>query len=609
MSAEKKQGNARSDMYDYNPEQFYELFNSITNKSQDLLHSYINGKMGFLKSSDLALFNDAAQSFSHALTNIVSDPQKLIDAQMSFYQSYMALFANAAARMMGEEVTPVFEATHKDRRFRDELWKENYVFDFIKQSYLLTSKWLHNTIDASEDGDAELAKKLDFYTNQYLDAISPSNFIMTNPEVLKETLQTNGQNLVNGFKNLLEDFKEGGSLDISMTDKSAYVVGKDLAITPGHVVFENELLQLIMYSPTTAKVHKNPVLIISPWINKYYILDMRPDNSFVKWMVDQGYTVFITSWANADESLSHITFEDYLAKGSLAAIDAVKKATQSKEINIIGYCIGGTLTAITLAYLAKHKKLDSITSATLLTTEVDFSDPGELGLLISDSSITSIEKSGEEKGYFNGKSMGNIFRMLRANDLVWSFVINNYLLGKEPLPFDLLFWNSDCTNLPIKMHSYYLRNMYRENNLIEKDKLTFLNTPIDVSLVTTPTYLLSTTEDHIAPWKGTYKTTELFSGPKKFVLSGSGHIAGVVNPPAKRKYGYRCEEKSSSRYPKNPEKWLEKTTAHEGSWWKDWDKWMKDNHYTGGEIDARSADTICLEPIEKAPGRYVLKSC
>ena len=384
--------------------------------------------------------------------------------------------------------------------------------------------------------DEKTAKKVDFYTRQFVDAMAPSNFVMTNPEVLRKTLESGGENLVKGLENLLDDLERGkGKLQIKMTDLEAFEVGQNIAITPGKVVFQNDLIQLLQYAPTTDEVAKRPVLIIPPWINKFYILDLREKNSFISWAVGEGQTVFVISWVNPDEKLARKSFEDYMLEGPLAALDAIEKATGEKKINVIGYCLGGTLLAATLAYMAA-KKIDRVASATFLTTLVDFAEPGELGVFIDEEQLEALEERMEEKGYLEGSAMATTFNMLRANDLIWSFVVNNYLLGKEPFPFDLLYWNSDSTRMPAAMHSFYLRKMYQENLLVKPGGIALKGTPIDLPKIKVPAFILSTKEDHIAPWKSTYAATQLYQGPVDFVLAASGHIAGVVNPPASGKY-------------------------------------------------------------------------
>jgi len=450
--------------------------------------------------------------------------------------------------------------------------------------------------------DDKTAQKVDFYTRQFADALAPTNFVVTNPQVLRETIESGGQNLVNGLDNLIEDLENSeDQLRIKMVDPDAFEVGKDLAISPGKVVFENELLQLIQYAPTTEKVFKTPLLIIPPWINKFYILDLREKNSFVKWAVNQGLTVFMVSWVNPDADLAEKSFEDYLRHGPLDCLEAIETATGETEINVIGYCLGGTLLAATLAHMERVKKKykQRVKSATFFTTMVDFDQAGELGVFIDEEQLTQLESKMNERGYLEGSEMAATFNMLRANDLIWSFVVNNYLMGRDPFPFDLLFWNSDSTRMPAAMHSYYLRNMYLENRLVEPDALELCGTPIDLSRIETPAFILSTRDDHIAPWKSTYAATQLYKGPVKFCLAASGHIAGVVNPPGAEKYSYW----TNSRKPKKPETWLKNAVEHPGSWWPEWIKWLK--KFGGGQIPARVPGDGKLETSEDAPGSYV----
>jgi poly[(R)-3-hydroxyalkanoate] polymerase subunit PhaC len=453
----------------------------------------------------------------------------------------------------------------------------------------------------SVDGlDEKTARKVDFYTRQFIDALSPSNFVLTNPEVLRETVQSGGQNLIQGLKNLLKDLDRGDhrQLRIRMTDLEAFKLGMNVATTKGKVVYQNELMQLVQYQPSTKEVYRRPLLIIPPWINKFYILDLRENNSFIKWAVDQGHTVFVISWVNPDEKLAHKDFKDYLVEGSLAALDAIEQATDEQKVNAIGYCLGGTLLAATLAYLAA-KNEERIASATFLATLIDFSEPGELGVFVDEHQVSALEKRMEERGYLEGFEMATTFNMLRSNDLIWSFVVNNYLLGKDPFPFDLLYWNSDATRMPAKMHSFYLRNMYIKNLLKQPGGLKLAGVAIDISKVKTPAYFLSTVEDHIAPWKSTYAGTKLLGGPAKFVLAGSGHIAGVINPPCANKYGYR----TNAKLPREPNAWLNDAAHNEGSWWPDWGKWIE--AYGGARVPARVPGKGRLKALEDAPGSYV----
>ncbi|WP_096703591.1 class I poly(R)-hydroxyalkanoic acid synthase [Magnetospirillum sp. 15-1] len=538
-------------------------------------------------------------AFMEMTAKLMSDPAKLVEANLNLWQDYMSLWQNTARRMLGEETQPVVSPDSGDRRFKDEMWQENEIFDFIKQSYLLSARWMQGVVKNVEGLDDHTAKKVDFYTRQFVDAMAPSNFVLTNPEVLRATVETRGENLLKGLNNLLDDLERGkGNLAIKMTDYDAFKVGENIAVTPGKIVFQTDLMQLIQYDPTTPQAFEKPLLILPPWINKFYILDLRPKNSLIKWAVDQGHTVFVISWVNPDEKLAHKGFGDYMLEGPLAAMDAIEKATGSRQINAAGYCLGGTLLACTLAYLAA-KGDDRIASATFFTTMTDFKDPGELGVFIDEEQLSALETRMNQAGYLDGRDMATTFNMMRANDLIWSFVVNNYLLGKDPFPFDLLYWNSDSTRMPAAMHSFYLRKMYQENRLIEPGGIELNGVKIDLGNIKTPLYMLSTREDHIAPWQSTYALTQHVSGPIKFVLSASGHIAGVVNPPAANKYCYWTNTKK----PKNPEVWLAGATQVEGSWWTDWQKWVE--KFAGKQVPARVPGSGKLKAIEAAPGSYV----
>jgi polyhydroxyalkanoate synthase subunit PhaC len=540
-------------------------------------------------------------AFLEMTQRLMSDPGRLVQAQLSLWQDYLKLWSNTTQRFLGgKPEPPVAEPAPGDRRFKDAAWQESTLFDYIKQSYLLSARWLQSTVREVDGLDDKTARKIDFYTRQFVDAMAPSNFVLTNPEVLRATIDSGGENLVNGLKHVLEDLDRGkGRLMIRMTDLEAFKVGGNIAVTPGKVVYQNDLMQLIQYVPTTEKVHRRPLLIIPPWINKYYILDLRPDNSFVKWAVSQGHTVFVISWVNPDETLAQKKFDDYMREGPLAALDAMEKATGEREANVIGYCLGGTLLASTLAYMAV-KGDDRFKSATYFVTMTDFAEAGELSVFIDEEQLTSLEGRMKEHGYLEGSDMATTFNMLRANDLIWSFVVNNYLLGKEPFPFDLLYWNSDSTRMPAAMHAYYLRNMYQDNKLVEPNALILAGVPIDLRKIKTPAFLLSTKEDHIAPWKSTYAATQIYQGPIKFVLSASGHIAGVINPPGKSKYGHW----ENAKLPKSPDDWFAGAKYVDGSWWPTWEKWV--GKYAGDEVDARQPGDAKLKVIEDAPGSYVL---
>ncbi len=542
---------------------------------------------------------NVGSAFLEMTAKMMADPAKLAQAQMNLWQDYMELWQRAAQRMLGQETEPLVKPEPGDRRFRHADWDENLLFDFIKQSYLLTARWLQSTVRDVEGLDDKTAKKIDFYTRQFVDAMAPSNFVMTNPEVLRATIESHGENLVRGLNNLLADLEQGkGRLRIKMTDYEAFELGKNIALSPGKVIHQNELMQLIQYAPATETVYERPLLIIPPWINKFYILDLQPKNSFVKWAVEQGYTVFVISWVNPDETLAHMTFDDYMLLGPLAALDAIERATGAREATAIGYCLGGTLLACTLAYMAA-KGDERIKAATFFASMVDFSEAGELEVFIDEEQLSALEERMRKTGYLEGSDMATTFNMLRANDLIWSFVVNNYLLGKDPFPFDLLYWNSDSTRMPAEMHAFYLRRMYQENRLVEPGGIELDGVPIDLRKIKTPAYILAAREDHIAPWKSTYAATRLYSGPVRFVLAASGHIAGVINPPAAKKYAYWTNAKIAE----TPEAWLEGAKEHPGSWWPDWHRWNA--RRSGPKVKARRPGDGKLKPIEDAPGSYV----
>jgi polyhydroxyalkanoate synthase len=540
-----------------------------------------------------------ARAFMDMMAKMLANPYKLAQAQMNLVWDYFSLWQHSMMRFTGMETTPIASPAKDDKRFKDEQWEEHFLFDFIKQSYLITARHIHDAVRNVEGMDENTEKKVNFFTRQFIDALSPSNFAMTNPEVFRETVKSHGQNLVKGFNNLLRDIEEGeGNLRIKMTDTTAFEPGRNVATSPGKVVFQNDLIQLLQFNPTTKEQYKRPVLIFPPWINKYYILDLRDKNSFIKWATDQGHTVFVMSWVNPDARLAMKTFENYLTDAALAAVDKVCEQTGEKEINAVGYCLGGTLLGSTLAYMAA-KKDKRIASATFFTTMLDFSIPGELSVFIDEQQVASLEKKMQERGFLEGTEMAGTFNMLRANDLIWSFVVNNYLMGKDPFPFDLLYWNSDSTRMPYAMHSFYLRNMYMKNLLKEPGGITLDGVAIDLGKIKTPSYFISTVEDHIAPWKSTYLGAQRFSGPVRFVLGGSGHIAGIVNPPAANKYGYWRNDDLAE----TAEAWLEGTTQHPGSWWTDWQEWV--TKLNDSKVPARDPAAGKLGVIEDAPGSFV----
>ncbi len=582
------------------PEVVSATMNRIAERSQRLVQEFVerqrSGEGPGFQVMDPAV---VGRTFGELYAKLMADPTKVVDAQMKFWQDYAQLWSGATRRMLGEPAEPVIAPPAGDRRFKDEEWENNPVFDFIKQSYLLASRYVEQCAASADGLDEHTRQKVDFYTRQFVDALAPTNFASTNPAVVRETVESGGENLLKGLANMLDDLERGkGKLRVKMTDLEKFELGVNVAVTPGKVVYQNDLMQLIQYVPTTETVHRRPLLIIPPWINKFYILDLREKNSFIKWAVDQGHTVFVISWVNPDARLAEKDFGDYMHEGPLAALDAVEKTTGERSVKAIGYCLGGTLLAATLAVMTK-KKDDRIKCATYFTTMVDFSDPGELGVFIDEEQLSLMEKTMEEKGYFEGSSMAEAFNLLRANDLIWSFVVNNYLLGKDPFPFDLLYWNSDSTRMPRRMHSFYLRNMYQRNKLCEPGGIKLDGEKIDLTRIKTPSYVLATREDHIAPWKSTYAATQLYKGDVRFVLGASGHIAGVINPPSANKYGYWTGEAT----PPDPNAWLAAATQHEGSWWTDWAQWV--SAYNGKEVPARTPGDGGLEVIEDAPGSYV----
>jgi len=538
-----------------------------------------------------------AKAYMDLYSRMLMDPSALAAASINFWMDSMRLWQTSWLRMLGQDAPSIAQPAKGDARFKDEQWSDNFLFDYIKQSYLIAARHLQHAVANVQGLPEESEKKIAFFTRQYVDALAPSNFVATNPQVLRETLSSGGQNLIKGLNNLLADIeKGGGQLRISMTDEKAFRLGRNVATTPGKVVFQNELLQLVQYLPSTSEVFRRPLLIIPPWINKFYILDLREKNSFIKWAVDQGHTVFVVSWVNPDAKLAAKGFDDYLTGGALAAMDAVRKATGEDKLNVIGYCLGGTLLGTALAWLAA-KGDERIGCATFFVSLLDFSQPGELGVFIDEAQVENLERRMNERGYLEGSEMASTFNLLRSNDLVWSFVINNYLMGKDPFPFDLLYWNSDSTRMPARMHSFYLRNMYLKNLLGVPGGIELAGEPMDLSMVKVPAYFISTAEDHIAPWKTTYKGAKYLGGPMRFVLGGSGHIAGIVNPPAAKKYQYWTNE----AFPATADEWLASATAQPGSWWEDWQRWMEAQN-GGDKVPAR----IPANALEDAPGSYVM---
>src|SRR5688572_24841160 len=576
-------------------EQHRKVFQQVAERSSRILGEFAEKQAQSL-SAAVRDEMGIAKAFMDLYARMAADPALMTAVSMNLWIDYMRLWQSSWMKMLGVDAPTVAEPLKGDPRFKDDDWSSNFVFDYIKQSYLIAARHIQHAVAQVEDLPAESEKKVAFFTRQYVEALAPSNFLMTNPQVLRETMQSGGQNLVRGLNNLLGDLEKGrGELRISMTDESAFKLGKNVATTPGKVVFQNDLMQLIQYQPTTAEVYQRPLLIIPPWINKYYILDLREKNSFVRWATAQGHTVFVVSWVNPDEHLAQKGFDDYMLEGAIAALDAVEQATGEREANVIGYCLGGTLLGAALAYLSATGK-NRVKSATFFVSLLDFSQPGELGVFIDEAQVASLEKKMNQRGYLKGSEMAGTFNLLRANDLVWSFVVNNYLLGKDPFPFDLLYWNADSTRMPARMHSFYLRSMYIKNLMAVPGGITLAGVPIDLSKVKLPSYFISTVEDHIAPWQTTYKGARYLGGPVRFVLGGSGHIAGIVNPPAAKKYHYWTNE----AMPPTAEAWFEGATQKPGSWWEDWQRWIEP--HGGGKVAARTP----ANALEDAPGSYAM---
>ena len=534
---------------------------------------------------------EVAQAYSR-------DPQKLMEAQAALWGEYTQLWQNAWQGLIGEKAAPVAEPSRGDKRFKDADWQQHTIFDFLKQFYLISSRWAVDVVKNADGVDERTKQKARFYVEQIANALSPSNFMLTNPEVLRTTLATNGANLVEGLKHLEADLKAGdGRLRIKQVDGASFEIGKNIAMTPGKVVFQNDTFELIQYSPTTEKVFEYPLVIFPPWINKFYILDLNPKKSFVRWAVEQGHTVFMVSWRNPDEALGHKTFADYLKDGFFTAIQAAQDATGAEKVNVIGYCVGGSLVATGLGLMAA-KADGRVSSATFFTTQVDFEKAGDLLVYVDEEQVNWIEQRMADKGYLPGRRMADAFNLLRSNDLIWSYVVNNYMLGKEPMPFDLLYWNSDSTRMPAGVHSFYLRECYL-NNRLSRGEMTVDNVRIDLSRVKQPVYNLAARDDHIAPLPSVFKLGEFFGGETRMVVSGSGHIAGVVNPPEAQKYQFWLNDKSAP----SVEDWMKGATETPGSWWPDWVQWLGPK--AGKKVKARVPGEGKLAALADAPGSYV----
>ncbi len=603
------QQDAKAMLGDKNP---YEDFDALTGyltdisgRSQGMISEFFAkqgdmGKLPDIASSDPFNINEAFQEMMKALT---ADPGTVMQRQLNLWGDYAKLMSRMSQKMAGEEVKPAFIPDASDKRFVHKAWDENPMLDFVKQSYLVLARWLETTVEQVDGMDEHEKAKAEFFTRQFIDAFAPSNFAMLNPEVVEATIESKGENLLKGLQNLLEDIERGdGELMIRQTDLDHFKLGKNIATTPGKVVFQNDILQLIQYEPTTEKVSKTPMLICPPWINKFYILDLQEKNSFIRWLVAQGRTVFIVSWVNPGPELRDKTFEDYIKEGLFEALDAVEKATGEKKVDTIGYCIGGTMLSTALSLMVK-KGDDRVNSATFFTAQADFSEAGDLLLFVDDEQLDAIGKQMDAAGgVLEGRAMANTFNMLRSNDLIWSFVIDNYMKGKSPSKFDLLSWNSDATRMPKNVHLFYLREFYQHNRLA-KGEMVMGGEVLDLSAVNVPIFMQAGETDHIAPFRSIYNTARLFaSGANKnvtYMLAGSGHIAGVVNHPDRNKYHHSI----NTTLPSTIEEWRNGAIRYDGSWWPHWMEWL--DKVSSKNVSARHPGDRNLEIIEDAPGSYV----
>jgi len=571
------------------------LYDSLTRASSD----FAADVLGSLSDGQHL---ESAEVFRALTASLMRDNGQWAEIQKNYYQRHLELWstlAHAGAAAESTHAAPVITPEKGDRRFSAPEWQQLPFFAYLKQAYLLNSRWLSEVVEAAQL-DAKTKHKLRFFTRQLIDAAAPANFPSTNPEVLKLASTTHGESVLRGLEHLNIDLKKGR---ISMSDESAFEVGRNLAITPGTVVFENELIQLIQYQPLTDTVFERPLLMVPPCINKYYILDLQPENSFVRYAVSQGHTVFMVSWRNVPENMGHITWDEYLENGVIKAIDVAREICGVEQINVLGFCVGGTLLGAALAILHARNR-DPAASATLLTTMLDFSDTGDLSVFVDEAYVTRREHDFAHGGVLHGKELALTFASLRANELIWNYVVNNYLKGRAPDAFDLLYWNSDSANLPGAMYVYYVRNLYLENNLRIPGRLVMCGVPVDLSQVKLPTYILASREDHIVPWKTAYENTRVLGGSHQFVLAASGHIAGVVNPPSKNKRHYWLNPALAAR----ADDWLAGARQEPGSWWIHWGEWLAE--YGSSHVPARTeAGSARYRGIEPAPGRYVKERC
>jgi polyhydroxyalkanoate synthase len=539
----------------------------------------------------------ATECCRNLYSGVTKNPERIIEQQFDFWQKQLQLCNNLMLKVVGEQVQPVVRPSVGDRRFIDDAWQDNALFDFIKQAYLLSSEYMYSIIDNLEGIDPRSHKRLKYYVRQTVNAMAPTNFALSNPEVLRKTLETKGENLLQGLQMMVEDKKKSAEIfNVCMSEPDAFELGRNIATTPGFVVAQNELMQLIQYSPTTPQVNRTPILIVPSWVNKYYILDLTEKNSFAKWLTDQGHTVFMISWVNPDSSYRNMTLDDYMRLGPLAAVDIIEKITGEKQVSGVGYCLGGILLASTIAY-GESCNEKRFASATYMATTIDFSDTGDIGLMVDEQMVESMEKRMSRTGYLDGRLLSVGFNLLRENELFWNYYVLNYLKGERPAAMDLMHWNSDNTNVPEATYRTLLRELYLRNQLAAPTDFSLNGRLIDLHNVTTPTYALAAEKDHIALWQSCYAVTQLQSGEVRFVLAGSGHIAGCMNPPSANKYYYYINPER----PADASEWLDRAFKIEGSWWTDWMMWQQ--LYAGDAVPAREIDAAAA--LEIAPGSYV----
>ena len=585
--------NPNSFQFKENILQFFSVHDDIWKKLQEFYYgqSPINEALAQLNKEDMSLFFEA----------LSKNPARMMEMQWSWWQGQIQIYQNVLMRSVAKDVAPFIQPESGDRRFNSPLWQEHPNFDLLSQSYLLFSQLVQNMVDVVEGVPDKVRYRIHFFTRQMINALSPSNFLWTNPEVIQQTVAEQGENLVRGMQVFHDDVMNSGKhLSIRMVNSDSFSLGKDLAYTPGAVVFENDIFQLLQYEATTENVYQTPILVVPPFINKYYVLDLREQNSLVNWLRQQGHTVFLMSWRNPNAEQKELTFADLITQGSVEALRVIEEITGEKEANCIGYCIGGTLLAATQAYYVAKRLKNHVKSATYMATIIDFENPGSLGVFINEPVVSGLENLNNQLGYFDGRQLAVTFSLLRENTLYWNYYIDNYLKGKEPSDFDILYWNSDGTNIPAKIHNFLLRNLYLNNELISPNAVKVNGVGLNLSRVKTPSFFIATQEDHIALWDTCFRGADYLGGESTLVLGESGHVAGIVNPPSRNKYG--CYTNAAKF--ENTKQWLDGAEYHPESWWLRWQAWV--TPYTGEQVPARNLGNAQYPSIEAAPGRYVL---